>query len=146
MAERPQRIQRKRVRGWRLPEGAVVVDRTSRWGNPFKIGALVMEPGPYGRPACPWEGMQKPGVYQWTGMGATYDYVVRPVRDAEDATALFTAYVKFHDDEWPPVGLRRLLGGRDLACPCPLPEPGQPDHCHARVLIDLANPEESAHV
>ena len=33
------RIQRLRVKGWRKPHGAVIVDRTSRWGNPHKVGA-----------------------------------------------------------------------------------------------------------
>ncbi|MFF3566040.1 DUF4326 domain-containing protein [Streptomyces sp. NPDC002574] len=32
-----------------------------------------------------------------------------------------------------------LLRGQDLACTCPLPEPGQPGLCHAAVLLDLAN-------
>ena len=31
----PKRIQRSRRKGWRKPDGAVIVDRTSRWGNPF---------------------------------------------------------------------------------------------------------------
>jgi len=30
------RIQLKRTKGWRLPEGAIVVSRPSRWGNPFR--------------------------------------------------------------------------------------------------------------
>ncbi len=30
----PQRIQRKRTKGWRMPEGAVYVGRPSKWGNP----------------------------------------------------------------------------------------------------------------
>jgi hypothetical protein len=34
----PLRIQRKRTKGWRMPEGAVYVGRPSRWGNPFKVG------------------------------------------------------------------------------------------------------------
>lgn len=33
----PKRIQRKRTKGWRMPEGAVYVGRPSRWGNPFVI-------------------------------------------------------------------------------------------------------------
>lgn len=33
----PKRIQRKRTKGWRMPEGAVYVGRPSRWGNPFSI-------------------------------------------------------------------------------------------------------------
>lgn len=32
------------------------------------------------------------------------------------------------------------LAGRNLACWCPLPKAGEPDHCHARILLDLANP------
>jgi hypothetical protein len=35
----PQRIQLSRQRGWRKPEGAVVVARPTRWGNPFALGA-----------------------------------------------------------------------------------------------------------
>lgn len=38
----PRRIQRRRERGWRMPEGAVYVGRPSRWGNPFKVGALPL--------------------------------------------------------------------------------------------------------
>lgn len=29
----PERIQRKRTRGWRMPEGAVYVGRPSKWGD-----------------------------------------------------------------------------------------------------------------
>ena len=36
----PKRIQRKRTKNWRLPRGAVIVDRTSHWGNPYIIGDL----------------------------------------------------------------------------------------------------------
>lgn len=32
----PGRIQRRRVKGWRMPEGAVYVGRGSKWGNPFQ--------------------------------------------------------------------------------------------------------------
>ncbi len=137
----PQRIQLRRTKGWRKPAEAVVLSRPSRWGNPFKVGSLVMEPGPYNSPASPYSGFMEPGTYRWTGMGGPYDYVIRPVRDAEDATALFRAYVRFHDDEWPPEGIRRELGGRDLACFCPVPADGEPDHCHADVLLVWANEE-----
>ena len=33
----PKRIQRKRTKGWRKPEGAVSVTRPGKWGNPFTI-------------------------------------------------------------------------------------------------------------
>lgn len=32
-----KRIQRKRTKGWRMPENAVYVGRPSRWGNPYKV-------------------------------------------------------------------------------------------------------------
>lgn len=34
---------------------------------------------------------------------------------------------------------RRLLRGKNLACWCGLPAPGEPDHCHAAVLLEIAN-------
>lgn len=37
----PQRVQLHRTRGWRKPEGAVVVARPSKWGNPFRIRPAV---------------------------------------------------------------------------------------------------------
>lgn len=34
----PQRIQRRRTAGSRMPPGAVYVGRPSRWGNPVQVG------------------------------------------------------------------------------------------------------------
>lgn len=34
----PTRHQLHRQKGWRKPEGVVVVARPSRWGNPFRLG------------------------------------------------------------------------------------------------------------
>lgn len=31
----PKRIQRRRTKGWRIPEGAVYVGRPTVWGNPW---------------------------------------------------------------------------------------------------------------
>jgi hypothetical protein len=36
MPSAPQRIQRSRAPGWRMPPGAAYVGRPSRWGNPFQ--------------------------------------------------------------------------------------------------------------
>ena len=33
----PRRIQLRRTRGWRKPDGAIVVARPTRWGNPFPV-------------------------------------------------------------------------------------------------------------
>ena len=35
---KPQRIQRKRTKGWRMPENTVYVGRGSAWGNPYLVG------------------------------------------------------------------------------------------------------------
>ena len=34
----PQRIQRKRIKGWRMPPNTVSVARPSPWGNPWRVG------------------------------------------------------------------------------------------------------------
>src|SRR5919198_1525420 len=34
----PVRIQRKRSKGWRMPEGSVYVGRPTKWGNPWPVG------------------------------------------------------------------------------------------------------------
>ena len=36
---RASRIQLSRSRGWRMPENTVKVDRTTKWGNPFRVGS-----------------------------------------------------------------------------------------------------------
>ena len=33
----PVRIQRKRTKGWKMPEGAVVCTRPGRWGNAYTV-------------------------------------------------------------------------------------------------------------
>lgn len=38
MVTPPKRIQRRRTKGWRMPEGAVSVTRPGKWGNPFIVG------------------------------------------------------------------------------------------------------------
>ena len=34
----PKRVQLLRTKGWRMPLNTVKVDRTTKWGNPFRIG------------------------------------------------------------------------------------------------------------
>ena len=36
----PQRIQRKRTRGWRMPPNTVYVGRGSKWGTIFRVGQI----------------------------------------------------------------------------------------------------------
>lgn len=47
---KPIRIQRKRQKGWHMPDNTVYVGRGSRWGNPYFLdGALVKLKGPNGQ-------------------------------------------------------------------------------------------------
>ena len=32
-----ERIKLERSKGWRMPENTLKVDRSTRWGNPFKV-------------------------------------------------------------------------------------------------------------
>jgi len=34
----PRRVQRKRIKGWRMPPNTVSVCRPGKWGNPFRVG------------------------------------------------------------------------------------------------------------
>ncbi len=42
MRDKPQRIQRKRTKGWRMPANTVYVGRPTKWGNPYKVGDKFM--------------------------------------------------------------------------------------------------------
>lgn len=37
-SKHPVRIQRRRMKGWRMPENTVSVCRPGKWGNPFLVG------------------------------------------------------------------------------------------------------------
>jgi len=38
----PVRIQLKRTKGWKMPPNTVKVDRTTKWGNPYKVGTCLI--------------------------------------------------------------------------------------------------------
>lgn len=124
-----RRIQLSRRKGWR-PEGAVLVSRPSRWGNPFVVRgrAVVIR-----------------GVSEWL----TWETCSSSVHARAFAVDAYDAWL---GGSYPSAfvldgsvggaeGRRELiltgldsLRGRDLACWCPL------DHlCHADVLIRRAN-------
>ena len=45
MTDKPKRIQRKRTKGWRMPDGAVYVGRPTKWCNPFTKESNPIPPG-----------------------------------------------------------------------------------------------------
>ena len=123
MADRePKRVRRERTKGWRKGENCVIVDRTSIWGNPFKVGEKIRNDSPL----WPYIAAAVPG-------GARGLVALVPMT-AEQATDLYSSWVV----EQPHLMLRlHELHGKDLACPCKLPPRGDPDHCHGAYLIDL---------
>ena len=54
--------------------------------------------------------------------------------DAQECVDRYRAAVR---TGWAAIALE--LRGKNLACWCPLPKPGEPDVCHAAVLLEIAN-------
>ena len=110
----PARVQRRRDKGWRNPEGAVYVGRGSRWGNPFILY-----------------------------VGPSREDVVRLYRDLIEHGEVWCGdgdrWIAHPDQrEWlTPEAIRRELAGRDLMCWCSLDQP-----CHADVLLEIANSDD----
>ena len=88
-----------------MPENSAKVDRSTRWGNPFKV--------------------DEEGVPD----AATAVRLFRKLL-ADERIAGDSRYFPFTADR-----LRADLGGKNLACWCPLD--GTP--CHADVLLEMAN-------
>ena len=116
----PQRIQRRLIKGWLMPEGAVYVGRGSKWGNPYRVV--------YDR--------QRRGYCVHLG---DYDRIWGPgisITEAEkDAVARYRTALLAGWHGLAPEMLHELRG-KDLACWC-----GPGHRCHADVLLELANRE-----
>ncbi|MDX3064013.1 DUF4326 domain-containing protein [Streptomyces sp. ND04-05B] len=121
MTQHPVRVQ-LRTKGWRKPENTVVVSWPSRFGNPFLIKDAIEAEWSQPHRAC------AENYSEWLRVGTAggwYETTYRIGKQVLDRRQVL------HDI--------RKLRGKNLACTCPLPEPGQPDHCHAAVLLKLAN-------
>lgn len=114
----PERIQRKRTKGWEMPAGAVYVGRPTQWGNPF---------------APDWESL----IPAWLIFGRSdADPVYITPQSSLQAVALYRVYLLAMIQDAADEGkdLLAALRGKDLACWCPLDQP-----CHADVLLEFAN-------
>lgn len=105
----PERIQRKRTKGWRMPPGAVYVGRISQtnrgaWGNPYRVGMF--------RDYDQADAVADFKKWLAGDIGARVWAGAPPTRKE----------------------IRAALAGKDLACWC---KPGTP--CHADVLLRIAN-------
>jgi hypothetical protein len=106
----PVRVQRKRTKGWRMPENTVSVCRPGRWGNPWRVGGTgwTIESGGY--------------INREPHGPLTVEECVASFRHSTE-----------HQIAEDPEYLAELRG-KDLACWCPMDQ-----SCHADVLLELAN-------
>ncbi|TQE33106.1 DUF4326 domain-containing protein [Streptomyces ipomoeae] len=117
-ATKPARIQRKRTKGWRKPDGAINVGRVGRgcisaWGNPWKEGSTGWTVLPGGwidrRPHPPLTRQQ-----------AVDSYINSSTHDIEELRQI-----------------REQLRGKTLMCWCKVGEP-----CHGDWLFEVANSDK----
>jgi hypothetical protein len=116
----PKRIQLRRTKGWRLPEGAVKVDRSTDFGNPWRVERWPDGPGWFVR----GPGDRRTDRFD-TEDEATAESVVLFRRLLDSGT---------YNAQRRVVKIREVLRGKDLACWC---AEGAP--CHADVLLEVAN-------
>ena len=107
----PRRVQLRRARGWRMPANTLKVDRTTRFGNPFKPEKCGSQANAI---ACHRAWLLGDAA-RLAALGGRAPGAAKPPTLAE---------------------IRRELRGRNLACWC---RPGTP--CHADTLLELANSE-----
>ena len=110
---KPMRIQLSRKKGWRMPPNTVKVDRTTIWGNPFRIGIAI----------------NKALTARWGWKFKNPEFVCP---DATTAVQCFRGCLA--GDGASLYAVRKTLRGKNLACWCPLDRP-----CHADVLLEIAN-------
>ena len=55
---KPIRIQRRRSRGWKMPDNTVYVGRPTKWGNPYTIAEM----GSHDDAVCKFEEMLVEGL------------------------------------------------------------------------------------
>ena len=106
----PKRIQRKRTKGFKLPDECVYVGRPTKWGNPF-TGNLAVEKYELAISKFP---VPHEYIYAWKKVGG-------------DLRILMVLAGKIHE-------AMGELKGKDLACWCPLDKP-----CHADILLEIVN-------
>lgn len=126
MSEAPVRIQLRRTKGWKMPPDTVKVDRSTGFGNPFPIAKAKSTS----------QGVTTDSWMIGTWSGPAIWFAETKERAAEMSVTAFRAWAV--SDAYRQAA-RRALAGKNLACWCKLPKPGEPDICHAAVLLEIAN-------
>lgn len=108
----PIRIQRRRVKGWKMPENTVYVGSPSKWGNQFKIGDTITS----------------------KKMGIDVDYNLKLQVNGQCVLAFHYWLDNTNDGAKIKELAKNELQGKNLACFCALNQP-----CHADILLKVAN-------
>jgi len=107
------RIQLRRTKGWRMPPNTMIVDRRTKWGNPFKVGVVVTD--------------EK--IFEDTMFGEVDEILINNTEEAVESYEILIKEL---------IELEKLdlseITGKNLACWCGLDKP-----CHADILLQLAN-------
>lgn len=129
----PLRIQRRRTKGYRLPDGAICVGRPSRWGNPFGSGALYSS---LNKLQLEYDFSSTSSPVRGRLGCETVFFMGTPLLESEIAVLLFRHWIAHWSKKWPEDYRLYIepLRGHQLACWCDLSMP-----CHADVLCELAN-------
>ncbi len=123
-----QRIQRKRTKGWRMPDNALYVGRPSRWGNPLKlVGSTLCIDVRY-----------RGGTWAVLTGGADTDLLMHYFWVIATGHPRYRNLMNMDMQYWSDHFLNldwTELEGKYLACWCPLTH----SNCHAEILIQLAH-------
>ncbi len=117
----PVRLQRSRAKGSKLPPNTVCVTRGTKYGNPFRV-----------RPAS-----HQAAYYSCRTKRECFERFLEESRCLICGGTMLTDPVRGYEITLEDV--RRELRGKNLGCWCRLPAAGEPDRCHAALLLALAN-------
>jgi hypothetical protein len=134
----PKRIQRRRTKGWKAPEGTVNCTRPGKFGNPFKVGDYVMKGDAFGA-----RGAFSLAYTITSKEHADSRYAL--IETTKEAVGWYRWYMEtYHREEI------NELRGKDLMCFCQLCEHHKDGRdgwlqclacapCHVDVLLEIAN-------
>ena len=121
-----KRIQRKRSKGWRLPENAVCITRRTKYGNPMKI--VQMDDASFGKIFVldfEFNYWADTGLYgDITDMLHMFDLMLR-------GQVFMNTRLQVWSDYFSKLDLTPLIG-HDLACFCK-----EGDPCHGDCYINF---------
>ena len=115
-----KRVQRKRTKGWKMPENAIYVGRPTMFGNPFNI-VESKQGGNF------W--VEAPGTYL-NNILNKWDVPFNTKNEA--AQIACNCYKDMIEKDSEMLAEIQKLKGKNLACWCSLSAP-----CHVDILIEL---------